>query len=222
MTSSLAVVRRLLSSGTFTVLMSDLDGVLRIFDQGLWEQLDAGLGVEDGSSFQAILAHPYLEDVTRGRGTHARWRELAEEHLVSVGADPAAARRAIDRWAATPAAVDPEVLGLLREARSSGRAVFVFTNGTDRVPSELAELGLDALVGAQGEHLINSADLGHAKPDREAFERAHERIEHQVSLDRGEPVRLRPDAVLFLDDSRRHVDGARAFGWQAVLHPDGA
>lgn len=232
MPASLRTVRHLLDSGTPRVLVSDLDGVLRVFDQGLWVELDAELGVDHGSSFRAMLGHPYLEEVTRGRGTHARWRELAVEHLVAAGAEPAGAGRAVDRWADTPATVDEGVLGLLDEVRAGGVPVFVFTNGTDRVPTELAQLGLDAVVGAHGEHLINSADLGHAKPDREAFERAHRRIEHQLSQERGgdvradrgrgEPVHLRPGEVLFLDDSSRHVDGARAFGWQAVLHPSGA
>lgn len=231
MTTSLRTVHHLLDSGSARVLVSDLDGVLRVFDQGLWDELDAELGVGRGSSFRATLGHPYLEEVTRGRGTHARWRELAVEHLVAAGAEPAGVGRAVDRWADTPATVDEGVLGLLDEARSGGVPVFVFTNGTDRVPAELAQLGLDAVVGAHGDHLINSAELGHAKPNREAFARAHKRIEQQLSQERGETGRadrergellhLRPDEVLFLDDSHRHVGSVRAFGWQAVLHPIG-
>lgn len=231
MPASLRTVRHLLESGTARVLVSDLDGVLRVFDQGLWAELDAELGVDPGSSFRAILGHPYLEEVTRGRATHARWRELAVERLVAAGAKPADAGRAVDRWADTPATVDEGVLALLDDVRTGGVPVFVFTNGTDRVPAELAQLGLDAVVGTHGEHLINTADLGHAKPEREAFERAHRRIEQQLSQERGETGRadrergellhLRPDEVLFLDDSPRHVGSARAFGWQAVLHPSG-
>lgn len=231
MPASLRTVHHLLASGSVRVLVSDLDGVLRVFDQGLWDELDAELGVDTGSSFRAILGRPYLDEVTRGRGTHARWRELAVEHLVAAGAAPGAARHSVDRWADTPATIDEGVLGLLDEARAGGVPVFVFTNGTDRGPAELAQLGLDAVVGAHGEHLINSADLGHAKPDREAFERAHKRIEHQLRQERGENGRadrergellhLRPAEVLFLDDSPRHVGSARAFGWQAVLHPSG-
>lgn len=221
MARSVDTVHRLLASGRISVLVSDLDGVLRVFDQGLWGELDAELGVEDGSSFRAILRHPYLEEVTRGRGTHARWRELAAAHLVSVGADPVAASRAVDRWADTPATVDADVLSLLEDTRAHGVAVFVFTNGTDRVRSELVALGLDPVVGTHGEHLINSADLGHAKPDREAFAHAHRRIEERLEAEAGVPVRLRRDEVLFLDDSTRHVAGAGEFGWQAVLHPSG-
>ena len=78
------------------------------------------------------------------------------------------------------------------------------------------------MVGSHGEHLINSADLGHAKLDREAFARAHRRIEERLGAAAGVPVSLRPDEVLFLDDSRRHVRGALTFGWQAVLHANSA
>ena len=45
MTASLQTVRDRLAYGTVRVLVSDLDGVLRVFDQELWGKLDAELGV---------------------------------------------------------------------------------------------------------------------------------------------------------------------------------
>lgn len=209
MAAPLESVRALLAAGGIDVLVSDLDGVLRHVDPGLWERLDAATGTASGSSFAAILGNPMLADVTRGRAAHAQWREDAVARMQEAGAAPEAARNAVATWADTAAVVDEDVLALLRDARGQGLAVFVFTNGTDRVPQELRLLGLQELTGADDAHLINSAQLGAAKPEPASFARAHRQIE--ARLGRGVPA----GAVLFLDDSAANVEGAQVFGWTA-------
>ena len=208
----LLTLRELVAVHGIRVVVSDLDGVLRVFDPALWDGLDAMTGTAAGTSMSAILGHPYLDEVVRGRGTHARWRELAAEQLVVAGSAPAAAREAVDRWARTPATVDPRVRSALLELRASGTAVFVLTNGTDRVPEELAELGLEDVVGVDRRFLLNTADLGAAKPEPAAYARARRRIGEVL----GEEIP--PASIAFLDDSQRHVEAAAQCGWQAVLH----
>ena len=212
MTASLRRIRALTDTGQPGAIVSDLDGVLRVFDDQLWEQLDEQLEAEPGTSFAAILAHPFLEEVTRGRGTHAQWRERAAEHLTESGIDPEQARATVRRWADTPAMVDQAVLTLLLEARAQGLPVFVLTNGTDRVREEIEALDLARVIGPDGQFLLNSADLGHAKPEQEAFRLAHQRIEQTLGRE------LEPQEIVFLDDTQRHIHGAQQFGWQAVLH----
>lgn len=211
-TGSVGAVRALLDTGRIDAVVSDLDGVLRVFDHHLWTQLDTALGAEPGTAFAAILGHPFLEEVTRGRGTHAQWRERAMEQLISAGIEQERARAAVTRWADTPAEIDESVLALLTDARDRGLAVFVFTNGTDRVREEIETLGLGAIIGERAQFLLNSADLGHAKPEPEAFRLAHRRIEQSIGFE------VPPQRVIFLDDSAGHVDGAQSYGWQAVQH----
>lgn len=194
------------------VLVSDLDGVLRRFDPALWPELATFVHLDAPDVYRAILGNPILAEVTRGRATHAQWRHDAARRLEAAGAEASAAREAVDRWARTPARVDGDVLDLLRRARDAGIAVFVFTNGTDRVRSELTELGLDDVIGPAGTHLLNSAELGAAKPDEAAYRAAQRRIEDVL----GRPVAR--DRVVFTDDSPSHVRAATAFGWHAVLH----
>lgn len=212
MPSSVETARALLASGEIDVIVSDLDGVLRRFDPGLWDELDRDLGAPRGTAHQAILGSPLLTEVTHGRATHAQWRGRATEDLRARGFDSLSARAAVDRWASSPATVDPDVADLLREAQGHDVPVFVFTNGTDRVPEEMAAIGLDEFAGPHGDHLLNSIDLGSTKPHRAAFAAAHRRIER--ALAREVPV----GRVLFLDDTDGHVDGARAFGWRALVH----
>lgn len=150
-TDSLLALGELVAEHGIRVVVSDLDGVLRVFDASLWDELDAMTGTPDGTSFRAVLGHPYLDDVVRGRGTHARWRELAA-------------------------------------------------------------LGLEDVVGADGRFLLNTADLGAAKPEPEAFTRARARIGRVL----GEEIPS--ERIAFLDDSPRHVAAAARYGWHAVLH----
>lgn len=232
---SLHQLRALVASHDVRAVVSDLDGVLRVFDPGLWDRLDRHADVAPGGAFSAILGHPFLEEVTRGRGTHAQWREHSEAELVAQGAVPRAARETVSLWADTPARVDPEVLAQLRSFRDQGLGVFLLTNGTDRLPEELEELGLTGLLGDRRRFLLNTADLGAAKPEREAFARAHARIraelgephgdglgdERRGQLDAASPAPLAPGQVAFLDDSSEHVRAAAEFGWRAVLHRRG-
>src|SRR5699024_9110482 len=141
-----------------------------------------------------------------------QWRERSAAALVEAGGTPQSAASALRTWLASPARVDRGLLAELEALRSEGLGVFVLTNGTDRVPEELEELGLTAFLGDGGRFLLNTADLGAAKPDHEAFVRAHARIEQELCAS------VRPDEIAFLDDSARHVRGAARFGWHAVHH----
>lgn len=212
MTDSLQQLRALVHEHELRAVVSDLDGVLRVFDPALWSELDAIAGVPDGAAFTAVLGHPFLDEVVRGRGTHQQWRERSAAALVEAGGTPQSAASALRTWLASPARVDRGLLAELEALRSEGLGVFVLTNGTDRVPEELEELGLTAFLGDGGRFLLNTADLGAAKPDHEAFVRAHARIEQELCAS------VRPDEIAFLDDSARHVRGAARFGWHAVHH----
>lgn len=210
--ASVRAARTLIDRSEVEVVVSDLDGVLRVFDDGLWGRLDQDLGADPGTSFAAILGHPILEEVTRGRVSHSRWRELAVHDLISEGIEPGRAGVAVRHWADTPAVVDRAVLSLLTGARERGLPVFVFTNGTDRVREEIMTLDLETVTGEGGQFLINIADLGHAKPEREAFRLAQQRIDEVVGRE------VEPAQVLFLDDSAGHVKAAQQFGWRALRH----
>ena len=214
MSTSPATLRDLATEHRLRAVVSDLDGVLRHFDPSLWAEVDRVAGTPEGTSFTAILHHPFLEEVVRGRGTHREWRELSAAALVEAGSTSEAAEAAVRTWLASPARVDQELLAELEALRRDGLGVFVLTNGTDRVPEELEELGLTAFLGEVLRFLLNTSDLGAAKPDQEAFARAHARIEQELGTE------LRPEQIGFLDDSARHVRGASRFGWHAVLRTD--
>src|SRR5690625_5918358 len=47
---SVRAARTLVDRGEVDVVVSDLDGVLRVFDDGLWDRLDRELGADPGRS----------------------------------------------------------------------------------------------------------------------------------------------------------------------------
>lgn len=141
-----------------------------------------------------------------GRMTFAAWRGAIAAELNDRTGQAAQVETVVQQWVDYRGAVIPETLELLDTWRDEGRAVFLFTNGTDAIPAELTGLGLEHLV----ENTINSAVLGYAKPDPQAYRAAHAMIEQTL----GHPVPAR--TVGFADDRLANVEAAAEFGWQAI------
>lgn len=102
--------------------------------------------------------------------------------------------------------VDHEVLAIVDHVRDSGVRCCLATNQQDlRAAYMRRELGYDRHFDEQ----FYSCELGVAKPDAAYF---------TTILDR---LGLRPDEVLFVDDSPRNVDAAAELGLHTSLHSPG-
>lgn len=84
--------------------------------------------------------------------------------------------------------------------------VVLVTNATLELESDLVSLGLADFSG----HVVSSARLGVAKPDREIYEVAAERA--GVAIDR----------CLFVDDRTENVEAAAALGMIGVHYREPA
>ncbi len=92
----------------------------------------------------------------------------------------------------------------VRELRAGGYRTAILTNNVrewgrywkDSIPLELFDV------------VVDSCDVGLRKPDPAIFRLTCERLE------------VAPEAAVFLDDTRRHVESARQVGLQAVLVRD--
>lgn len=173
--------------GISTVLF-DLDGVIRHFDPDHLASVEADNGLAPGSLWAAAFEPELAERLTTGRCTRAAWTAEVGRRVGS----PAAA----EAWLGAKATTDTEMLGLIDELRAAGLTVAILTNGTDTIPSELAEAGIDVRVDA----VFNSAEIGHAKPDRRAFE-------HVCAA-----LGVAATEVFFTDDSPHKFDGALELG----------
>ncbi len=105
-----------------------------------------------------------------------------------------------------PHAYDDSV-ALLEQLVDAGRDVTLLTNWAADTFVE-ARARFPFLERARG--ITVSGEVGMIKPERGIYDH------HAASFG------LDPAASLFIDDSQKNVDGARAAGWQAVLFTDAA
>lgn len=166
----------------------DLDGVVRHFDEDRLAQVERDHRLEPGAIPTAAFESGLLKQLTTGRITRAEWGERVGERLAS----PAAAAA----WLADRGEVDHVLVEVIDALRSFGLTVALLTNGTDTIPDELVDLGLDGHFDC----VFNSAEIGIAKPDRGVFEHVCEQLD------------LAPANVFFTDDRTEHVRGALEAG----------
>jgi putative hydrolase of the HAD superfamily len=177
-------------------LLVDLDGVLRRWDPAVAAGIEERHGLEPGALLRAAMDPSLVRPAVTGQIDHEGWMAMVVDALAGQGADAAAARAAVDEWAAYRGEVDRDALAFVREVRSAGLPVGIATNATDWLDPDLAMLGLTDEVDI----VVNSSALGLPKPAREFFAAACAAL--------GVP----PSKVLFVDDSDRCVRGARVAG----------
>ncbi|TIT64545.1 MAG: HAD family phosphatase [Mesorhizobium sp.] len=151
--------------------------------------------------FDNVCTHDWNLEQDRGR----TWQE-AEALLIADHPGHAENIRNFRRYwnDMVPHAYDDSVaimLGLIE----SGHDVTMLTNFASDTLAE-ARQRFDFLNRPRG--VTVSGDIGKIKPDRDIYD-------HHVAA-----FGLEPSATLFIDDSQKNVDGAKAAGWKAVLFTD--
>ena len=183
-----------------SVLLLDLDGVLRRWDPAINAEVEAEFGLSPGALLSTAFASERLEAVVTGRMTDEQWREAITDELAAlVGADRA--RAAVLAWSYSPGEVVADVLALVRDVRASGHRVAIMTNATTRVRDDLARLDLVAEL----DEIFSSAELGVAKPDPRAYAAAVSRLG------------IAAEQIVYLDDSAANVAAVAAVGLRAHL-----
>ncbi|GAB2981558.1 HAD family hydrolase [Saccharothrix stipae] len=181
-----------------SLLLLDLDGVLRRFPPD--GPVEDRYGLPRGTL--ARVSFPLSGPATAGRATDEEWRSAVRERLVGEGLPAERAADAVAAWTRVGEVI-PEALDLVRRVRKRCR-VALLSNATDRLPRDLAALGLDREVDA----VVSSARIGVAKPSPEAFRRALRVLQHS------------PSGTLFCDDNAENAQAARTIGIDAVHTPD--
>jgi putative hydrolase of the HAD superfamily len=183
------------------VLLIDLDDVLRVWAAERDAAVERRHGMPSGSIAAAAFGDgSSVRSVITGRITDAQWRADIAVRLAPVcGGSAEAAEAAVAEWSQSCGAVDLEVLEVVRSVRRQGWRVGLLTNATDRLAADLGRLGLLEELDV----VINSSELGVAKPDPEAF-----RLACRV-------MDASPDDCVFVDDRWENVSAARSVGLEA-------
>lgn len=194
------------------VAVLDLDGVIRRFDgDGALARAEGELGLAAGALLELAFGLPEARAMVTGGSRYDEWLAALRVRLLQEAHQEELVDRLVTTWRADRGTPFPGTVALVDELVEAGVPVFVFSNGSDRVPEELEHIGLGRLVP----WLLNTFELGVAKPAPEAYAAAHARIEERL----GRTVAR--EGVRFTDDRPDNVQAARAFGWQARVftHP---
>jgi putative hydrolase of the HAD superfamily len=144
------------------VLIVDLDGVLRTWEQRSFSVLEERNGLPAGSMAAVAFDDVRLMPAITGVVSDEEWRAGIQAEL--VGRYGPGGASAVEAWSQYPGELVPEVVTLVARQRP-GRVVAVLTNATSRLSDHLDALGLRALVDI----VFSSAELGVAKPDPAVF-----------------------------------------------------
>jgi putative hydrolase of the HAD superfamily len=177
----------------YKALLIDLDGVIRKWHSSD-ESIEGTYGLPIGSMREVAFSPELIEAAITGAISDEEWRARITEKLGhKFGA--ARAADAVAEWASHPGEVDELTLSLLSTCHSSLRLVLV-TNATSRLPRDLLALGLSEHFHA----VVNSSQVGVAKPSNEIF---------RVALERSGAT---PAQALFIDDTAANVESASSLG----------
>jgi putative hydrolase of the HAD superfamily len=179
-------------------MIIDLDGVIRHWHDHEFTALAESVGLSREDLGDIAFEPELLTAGMTGAVVFEDWAdEIGRRAGALHGCDAAAVTAG---FAALGWTIDEEVVDLIREVRTAGRVkVALFSNASTRLEADLESCALDR----EFDFVFNSARLGVAKPDTEAFKTVAGLLEAPV------------ERCLFVDDTLPNVEGARLAGMQA-------
>lgn len=194
----------------------DVGGVLEMVDDATWPEQWRARWRSIGAANRVA---PSTSDPTRDdqRGDEDGWRvattdpmteaQVREVYRAAFGLteDQGDAMMA-DLWDAYCGRLDVEMRDFVAGLRPRYRTAILSNSGDGARREEQRRYDFAGLVDT----IVYSHEVGVAKPDPAIYE---------ITADR---VGVRPEEIVFLDDSIACVAAARAAGWQAVHHVDTA
>lgn len=184
------------------ILALDLDGVVQTghAEGGRWDKhIEHDLGIKP-EELQALFFKPYWRGLLLGES------DLHETLEICWGSLKSDLRPSdfVEYWFTRDCTLDTSVISAVHAAREKGVRCILATNQEHH---RARYLWNERALSQHFDEMLYSAALGAQKPDRAFFERAFERL--AISS---------PAEIVFLDDTERHVEGARAAGWNARLY----
>jgi putative hydrolase of the HAD superfamily len=171
----------------------DFDDVLRKWNSEETFAIESHYGLVRGSIFERLSDPNLIQQVTTGQISHDQWCDVVADQLTDTYGD--GARTAVLEWSERIGDLDLGMMVLLRDLRSYF-TIALLSNATSRLNSDLTMHG----IAEDFDHVFNSSEIGHAKPDIAIFEYV------------GRSLGLEPGEWLFIDDIASNVDAASAYG----------
>jgi len=182
------------------VIFLDFDGVLRHWTGTDVNLVETSLGLRHGALFDVAFSPDLLEPAILGKITDEKWRENIHAELeVIYGSKSALTLMA--GWEAATYKIDIELLKKIKTILPSVKLILT-TNATSRLDSDLQAVNLAAHFYA----VVNSSEIGYAKPNPEYFREAL-RIAKCIASE-----------CIYVDDSQTNVTAATKLGIRSELY----
>ncbi len=178
------------------VVLLDLDGVVRHFDDDLLDRIALEHQLTIDQMIGAAFETDDYRSVVTGGLSRKQW-------VLQVG-EALGKPEAASEWLSDRGVPDPRMLAIVEELKARSLVVAVLTNGTEALDIELRKLDLIDRFDV----IFNTAEIGYAKPDERAFRHVCDRLD------------VDPSTVFFTDDLQLNVDAATAVG-MTTHHFDG-
>jgi putative hydrolase of the HAD superfamily len=183
-------------------LLLDFDGVLRTWNRENEARAEMQAGLPAGSLLKTAFDPTLLLPAITGQASDETWRQQIAKRL-RADHPQADAALAVRMWSESPGEIDLDVLSTIRSCHES-IAVVLVTNATTRLRRDLEHLRLASLF----DHVVSSAEVGCAKPEREIFARA-------LAI-----LGVTETEAFFIDDDTRNVAAAARLGIDGHVYQD--
>ncbi|WP_435876944.1 HAD family hydrolase [Streptomyces acidicola] len=193
-----------MSGRPFDAVLCDLDNVIRFYDMAPLAGLERAAGLVEGTTARVAFAPEVDLPLLLGKISKEEWVGSIASAL-SGHVPQTHARQLGMALADAPFRADDAVVTLLRRVRRHMPLVLV-TNATLELERDLESMGLADLA----DHVVSSARVGVAKPDREIYEIAARRAGTATSR------------CLFVDDQLKNVEAAITLGMTGVHYHEPA
>lgn len=182
----------------------DADGVI-VVPQMLFSKTYAAQHGLDPKSFTPFFKGEDFEQALQGR---ADLKDLIKNHndIWQYSGD---VQDLLDEWHASEHQLDEQVLQEIRQIKQRGIPVYLATNQEKYRAHYMREVMFPDVF----DKIFASSDVGYTKKDKRFWEAIHSDIAQDVPG-------IKPEEIVFFDDSQDSIDGAQKFGIVAHLYED--
>jgi putative hydrolase of the HAD superfamily len=180
--------------GLISVILTDLDGVIRHWNTDPLHQKEVDNGLERGYLFSICFEKELLSKVITGKISDSEWRNRVKEKLaISIG--ETLANELVYSWTNSEVHIDNTVIEIYKQYIPEAKVVLA-TNATSRLNQDMKNQGIDNTF----DEIFNSSELGVAKPSHSFFNKVVSRLG------------VRIEDVIYIDDSIKNVESAEQLG----------
>lgn len=178
----------------------DFDGVIRHWTGTEIGLAETSLGLDLGSLFEVAFSQQFLDPAITGVISDESWRKNVRGEFQSKY-DSGIADKLIHAWESASCEIDFPLLKEIKRKLPSHKLILT-TNGTSKLLKDLEVSGLISYFDA----VVNSYELGVAKPDVEYFQKALSIAGENAS------------ACVYVDDSPGNIVVASELGITSELY----